>query len=1116
MTEPILYTVGGTVQAGGGFYIKRKADDDLLKYCRASEFAFILSSRQVGKSSLMVRTAQQLEKEGIRSVIIDLSSFGVKISAEEWFLGILNEVSNTLNLQTDIFSWWSERSALGPAQRLTMFFRDVLLKEVSVPVVLFFDEIDSTLSIPFSDDFFAALRSIYNARSTTPEFKRLSFVMIGVATPSDLIADSSRTPFNIGYRVDLTDFTFEEALPLAGSLGPQTLHWILNWTGGHPYLTQRLCEYISKNQTEYTEASVADAVKKIYEGEQGKQDNNLQFVRDMLTKRSPDIQRVMKTYKDIRSGHVVPDDERSIPKSHLKIAGIVRRAEENLRTRNRIYEQTFDLAWIRKNTPSTTVRKVTWVFSVITMITLMVAGYFAWENYTRTPLEWAAKYTSDFQAATSAEAQLKNLAGLFSLNESAYDDDALILFSNMTIENKMALFAPSDSPKVRGYQEVVVTGLYMHLPNTEENNQLLEAMSKVAPSVKSEIEHWVKGRRLISQGNYESAVEELTYAIGANGNNPSTYYDRAIAYVRWGEGYYSKARSDLDKMMNLDPSRGLAAYLLINSTTTRGKASLYASDIQTTQNPEVRLQSLVGLIELDGGAYRAKAVELFLNLGQDDKLALFDQSKLQGVEELQEVLIRATYTNLKNFVDDNEVLIKMAKAVPSYREEIDLWIEGRGQLVTKDPSGAVETLTKAIKINGKNPALYYDRAQAYVNLGSEEGYRNALLDLNTMVQVDPSWQNDASLFLNSAPISEYWAQHSSESEYSKLVILPRATGIDVSYWDGDIDWKSVKDFGIDFVFMKATEGDFYKDPTYKDRLVQINAVQIPSSAYHFFRANTDPIVQAELYLEVVKSSNADLPPILDIEFNDGRTKEEIMAGAKIWLDIVEQGLGQKPIIYSPANFLKEYFSDQSGYPPVWAEEYHLWYAQYLQTFVEGMDPQSLPDGWEENWDFWQYTDGGSVPGINSTVDMNVFNGSEAELQQYIATVASSFEGTAQQKTITDLTMPLDENPYDAQAFVIRGIAYFIYQQYDLAIADFSSSIEITPTAQAYAKRGSAYFAIENYELAIADFTKAIDLGTQDANIYLERGRAYEALGMRAEAAADYDTYTQLTGSSPNP
>ena len=98
MADQIIYTVGGTVQAGGGIYIPRKSDDELLEYCRANEFAFILSSRQVGKSSLMVRTARQLESENIRSVIIDLSGIGVKVSAEQWYLGILNVIAKTLLL----------------------------------------------------------------------------------------------------------------------------------------------------------------------------------------------------------------------------------------------------------------------------------------------------------------------------------------------------------------------------------------------------------------------------------------------------------------------------------------------------------------------------------------------------------------------------------------------------------------------------------------------------------------------------------------------------------------------------------------------------------------------------------------------------------------------------------------------------------------------------------------------------------------------------------------------------------------------------------------------------------------------------------------------------------
>ena len=139
MAKQNIYTVGGTVQAGGGIYIKRNADDELLELCRQSEFAFILSSRQVGKSSLIVRTAQQLEQENIRSVTIDLSSIGVKVTQDEWYMGILNEIYATLELKINVFTWWMDHANLGPAKRLTNFFKDVLLKEVKNQVVLFFD-----------------------------------------------------------------------------------------------------------------------------------------------------------------------------------------------------------------------------------------------------------------------------------------------------------------------------------------------------------------------------------------------------------------------------------------------------------------------------------------------------------------------------------------------------------------------------------------------------------------------------------------------------------------------------------------------------------------------------------------------------------------------------------------------------------------------------------------------------------------------------------------------------------------------------------------------------------------------------------------------------------------
>lgn len=609
MADQSIYTVGGTVQAGGGIYIKRKADDELLQYCRAGEFAFILSSRQVGKSSLMVRTAQQLEREDICSVIIDLSSIGVKISADEWYLGILDEIVNTLKLKTDIFAWWSERAGLSPATRMTNFFRDVLLKEVNRPVIIFFDEIDSTLSVPFADDFFAGLRAVYNARSNVADFKRLSFVMIGVATPSDLISDSKRTPFNIGRRVELTDFTFEEALPLAGELSAEVLSWALDWTGGHPYLTQRLCAYLSKSdlKSNIQEEYVANAVRQLFEGEQGRQDNNLQFVRDMLTKRSPDIQRVLKTYQDIRSGKKVRNDERSISKAHLKISGVVRSENGRLQSRNRIYERVFDLKWIKENSPPSTTRSVIIGASLIAVVALAIVAFFAYQEYKRTDAKRTERLEASFTATSDPEVRLANLAGIFELKDKSFGVHAQNLFNDLSQEQKLGLFKSDYPASVKKDQVIVTQGLYQSLDDTDSGNKILRAMGDAVkilePDLANEINFWVEGRDDLRKKNYYDAKSNLTNAIHWNPQNPALYYDRAQVFVMMGEETYSDALNDLTQMIKLDPKRSADAKLLINKYSA---FSLYW--IQNNDKYPALAQALPLVVSISD----AKGVEMVL------------------------------------------------------------------------------------------------------------------------------------------------------------------------------------------------------------------------------------------------------------------------------------------------------------------------------------------------------------------------------------------------------------------------------------------------------------------------------------------------------------------------
>jgi len=225
-------------------------------------------------------------------------------------------------------------------------------------------------------------------------------------------------------------------------------------------------------------------------------------------------------------------------------------------------------------------------------------------------------------------------------------------------------------------------------------------------------------------------------------------------------------------------------------------------------------------------------------------------------------------------------------------------------------------------------------------------------------------------------------------------------GIDVSYWDSGIDWPKVRATGQRFVFAKATEGDFYADPTFDDNWLGAKKSGLLRGAYHFFRANVDPKKQANKFIDYIKSmnDNGELPPVLDLESHDGQSKDLIISGAKSWLDLVEGEFGKKPIIYSGQYFLQDHFSVAGGGPPSWAKDYPLWLAQYPNNYVEGSKP-FLPRGWF-NWTFWQYSEKGRVNGINASVDLNLFNGTLEELYKFAgATLVVETTSTPKKHTV---------------------------------------------------------------------------------------------------------------------
>ncbi|MEM9216313.1 MAG: AAA-like domain-containing protein [Cyanobacteria bacterium P01_F01_bin.150] len=122
-------------------------------------------------------------------------------------------------MELDFIEWWDGLSHVSVVKPFSLFLDRILLVQVQEPIVIVIDEIDSVLSLSFPcDDFFALLRSCHNRRTTHADYQRLTFVLVGVATPAEFISNKQRTPFNIGRSIDLQGFTFASTSPLLKGL----------------------------------------------------------------------------------------------------------------------------------------------------------------------------------------------------------------------------------------------------------------------------------------------------------------------------------------------------------------------------------------------------------------------------------------------------------------------------------------------------------------------------------------------------------------------------------------------------------------------------------------------------------------------------------------------------------------------------------------------------------------------------------------------------------------------------------------------------------------------------------------------------------------------------------
>ncbi len=355
MSTAYQYRVGGHLPIDAPSYVVREADRQFYAGLKAGELCYVLNSRQMGKTSLRFRTMHLLQQAGVACVAIDLQGIGShNITPQQWYAGLVKRLVQGLNLnsQVNVRSWWQEREVISPVQRFSEFVEVVLPKFIDQQITIFIDEIDSTLSLDFdTDDFFAAIRAC-------SEFKQINFALIGVATPGDLIKDVRRSPFNIGKAIELRGFQESEIQPLIQGLTDKAirpemvLSAILDWTGGQPFLTQKLCKLIQEldtplpgnYETEFVESLVRSRILTNWETQD--EPEHLKTIRNYLVHSNQQhAQQALSAYQQVLTdGSVIADN--SPAQLDLRLSGLVVKKNDRLEICNRIYAQVFDRPWL--------------------------------------------------------------------------------------------------------------------------------------------------------------------------------------------------------------------------------------------------------------------------------------------------------------------------------------------------------------------------------------------------------------------------------------------------------------------------------------------------------------------------------------------------------------------------------------------------------------------------------------------------------------------------------------------------------------------------------------------------------------------------------------------------
>lgn len=466
-----FFSVGVPLHAVRAGYVKRRADDQLYDAVMAGRYAHVVAPDRSGKSSLIAATAARLESNGYKIAILDLEQIGDRDGGSDsgrWYYSVAYRLLRQLRIRYDLQSWWHDKSILSNRQRLFEFYSEIILQHVPERIVVFVDEIQCIEDLPNADQLLTSIRAAHNARTTDPDFSRLSFVLLGECDPVSLMQEAELSPFNVTQQVLLDDFSREDLelfateLNLSHEDAKAALDRIYFWTNGQPYLSQKLARAVARESAVEDIEELVDHIATLQLAGRAAlhSEPHMSHIHRGIVNDKKRCEPLLNLYGKIRKGIEVPADLGSAFQRRLMAIGLlVIDAESNVKVRNRLYELVFTARWANENLP-TRLKVPAMVAGVLLLFAMIPFLYTQW-----LPVPYARTLASDEASlldATTAYENFRSFPGHADTAENLYRGflDRRALASDDELEIQQLATLVADLPSAGRRAEEFVAGFW--------------------------------------------------------------------------------------------------------------------------------------------------------------------------------------------------------------------------------------------------------------------------------------------------------------------------------------------------------------------------------------------------------------------------------------------------------------------------------------------------------------------------------------------------------------------------------------------------------------------------------------------------------------------------------